>query len=645
MKMRFLIVLTILITIAADTTIAQTHHHDHGGAHVDAKPVERPKVFLDKSPRIVWYQLNRLDNERLLLVERQTDDAKYAPVYTAILTRAGMSPQYREEALAGLIELNKTDAATELLTALETIDADDRQQQRTGRQLTKMLLSQPMSVLLAKVDALGAATESDNKMLRSAGHAGLMVAGDLEAAWQRASTTGAGKLDWLAAVSLIPKPDHRSKLRRSIVSLIDSSQPADVRRAAITALTHVPTGQAESFELIAPFVTKKAYRVAAIRTMLKIPSEHRGDETSATLVDALVERAELTPAAERTTDQFVDAMQLADQLLVKLPVEAARAYRTRLREITVRVVRIHTVEEEMRYDTPYFAVEAGRPVQIVLVNEDLMPHNLVITANGALKEVAQEGLLLGPAPGFEGKPYVPKSDKVMFATGMVQSRQQVRLTFTAPSEPGEYPFVCTFPRHWMRMYGVMVVVPDLDAWNRNPTKPVDPIGSNREFVKSWSLDDFKDKLESGLRGRSPKIGQRLFAEATCAQCHKVKGQGGAVGPELTDVLKRWKGDRLAILREVLEPSHRIDPKYAVQVIVTDKGKVITGIVQAEDKTSVSVLVNPESPDPVVINRSEIDEMVKTSKSMMPKALLDRFTTDEIFEILAYVESGGEQVPD
>jgi putative heme-binding domain-containing protein len=641
MKIRIVIVLMALTTIAAGITDAQTHHHDHGGADVDTKPLQRPKVYLDKSSLVVWYQLNRLDNERLLLVERKTDDAKYALVYTAILTRAGMSPQYREEALAGLIELNKTDAATEVLAALETIDADDRQQQRTGRQLTRMLLSQPMAVLLAKVGALKTATESDNRMLRAASHAGLIVAGDLEAAWQRASATSAGKLDYLAAVSLIPKPDHRSQLRQSIVGLLDASQEADVRRAAITTLTHVPTGQAESFELIAPFVTDQAYRVAAIRTMLKIPSKYRSDGTSAKLVDALVERAELTPAAERTSDEFVDAMQLADQLLAKLSVEAARAYRNRLREVTVRVVRIHTVEEEMRYDTPYFAVEAGRPVQIVLVNEDLMPHNLVITVNGALKEVAQEGMLLGPAPGFEGKPYVPQSDKVLFATGMVQSRQQVRLTFTAPSEPGEYPFVCTFPRHWMRMYGVMVVVPDLDAWQRNPTKPADPIGSNREFVKSWSLDDFKDNLETGLRGRSAKIGQRLFAEATCAQCHKIKGQGGAVGPELTDVLKRWKGDRLAILREILEPSHRIDPKYAVQVIVTDKGRVITGIVQAEDATSVFVLVNPESPVPVVIKRAEIDEIVKTSISMMPKALLDRFTTDEIFEILSYVEHAGE----
>lgn len=640
MNARILIALIMVLTITSHPVKAQTHQHEHGDAHADAKPVERPKVFLDKSPRIVWYQLNRLDIERLLLVERQTDDAKYAPVYTAILTRAGMSPQYREEALAGLVELNKTDAATELLAALETIDAKDRQQQRTGRQLIKMLLDQPTTVLSAKIEALGAATRSDNTLLRSAGLAGLMLAGQGDAAWQRASADTAGKLDWLAAVSLLPQPEQRSSLRDTIVGLLEATQPPDVRRAAIEAMAHLPTGQAASFELLAPFVTDKPYQVAAIRTMLKIPPADRGIATSARLVEALVRRAESTPAAERTTDEFVDAMQLADQLLAKLPVEAARAYRNRLREITVRVVRIHTVEEEMRYDTPYFAVEAGRPVQIVLINEDLMPHNFVITANGALKEVAEEGLQLGPSPGFEGKPYVPKSDKVLFATGMVQSRQQEQLTFSAPSEPGEYPFVCTFPRHWMRMYGVMVVVPDLDAWQRNPTKPKDPIGSNREFVKSWTIEDFKDTIESGLRGRSPEIGQRLFTEATCAQCHKVKGQGGAVGPELTDVLKRWKGDHQAILREVLEPSHRIDPKYAMQVIVTDDGKVITGIVQAEDTTSVSVLVNPESPEPVVVKRADIEEMVKTSKSMMPKALLDRFTADEVFEILAYVESAG-----
>ena len=84
--------------------------------------------------------------------------------------------------------------------------------------------------------------------------------------------------------------------------------------------------------------------------------------------------------------------------------------------------------------------------------------------------------------------------KVLFATNMVESGKRERLTFTAPSEPGEYPYVCTFPRHWMRMYGVMVVVEDLDAWLQDPKKPKDPTGNNRSFVKAWTVDDFSGDL-------------------------------------------------------------------------------------------------------------------------------------------------------
>ena len=91
---------------------------------------------------------------------------------------------------------------------------------------------------------------------------------------------------------------------------------------------------------------------------------------------------------------------------------------------------------------------------------------------------------------------------------------------------------------------------------------------------------------------------------------------------------------------MLDPSHRIDPKYAVHVIVTLDGQVTTGIVTAEDRNSISVLDNPEAAQPMVIRRSNIAEIVKTSRSMKPKALLDRFTKDEILEIMAFVGAAG-----
>ncbi|MEO2021974.1 MAG: c-type cytochrome [Pirellulaceae bacterium] len=627
----------LLCAVMASILLAQEHQHDHGDK-AGAPKIPPPRIFLDKSLRIVQYQLKRLDNQRLLMVERKTDDAKYAPVYAAILSRAGMSRQHREEALQGLVQVHDSDVITELLQALESLDAEDAQQQRTGEQIAAMLLVLPATVLKGQEAKLLASLSSSHVLVRASGYAGLIAAGAGSQAWDKARGKPATRLDWLAGITLLPGEEDRASQRPLIVGLLAQEQPPAVRTRAITTLAVVPSEQGDTFQRLAPLVAAGQYRVPAVRTLLTVPSELRDAGQSAEVVDILVKYAEATPAAQRTTDEFIDAMQLADQLLARIPGADSRSYRARLREITVRVVTIHTVEEEMRYDVPYFAVEAGRPVQVVLRNEDLMPHNLVITVPGALQKVAQEGALLGPNPGFEKKPYVPGLPEVLFATGMVQSRQQERLTFTAPSEAGEYPFVCTFPRHWMRMYGVMVVVKDLDAWTKKPTVPKDPLGNNRAFVQSWKAEDFQGKLASGLRGRSLQIGEKIFKAATCAQCHKVRGVGGSVGPELTDILKRWKGDQYGILREVLDPSHRIDPKYAVQMIATDDGKVFTGIVKEEDKQTISLLVNPESPQPTVIKRSEIDEMFKTSKSMMPKALLDRFTRDEIFELLAFLVS-------
>ncbi|MCA9071968.1 MAG: azurin, partial [Planctomycetaceae bacterium] len=418
--------------------------------------IQPPKVFLDKSPRIVWFQLNRLDNERLLLVERKTDDPKYVPVYTAILTRAGMSRQDREEALAGLNKIKKTDAFTELLVGLEELDADDRQDQRTAAQLAEMLLSEPMKVLAEKEEVFAKATTAENKLLRPLGYAGLIVSGKAMRAGYHAADSPQTTLDCLAATPLIPLGSNRQVMWQPAIDWLDKKEPEAVRKAAIQALAHLPYHPSETFQRIMPFVSDAKFRAPAIKTLLQIPPKKRPTESVAKLAKVLVEYAEATPAALRTTEDFLNAMQLADQLLASLPVESARSYRERLRAVTVRVVQIRTVEEEMRYDTPYFAVEAGRPVQVVLKNEDLMPHNFVITQPGALQETAEAGAVLGPNPGFEGKPYVPKSDKVMHATGMVQVGKLERLTFTAPKEPGEYPYVCTFPRHWMRMYGVMV---------------------------------------------------------------------------------------------------------------------------------------------------------------------------------------------
>ena len=84
-----------------------------------------------------------------------------------------------------------------------------------------------------------------------------------------------------------------------------------------------------------------------------------------------------------------------------------------------------------------------------------MPHNLVITKPGKADSVAAAAIALG-ADGFK-KQFLPETPDILFATKLLDQKEAEELEFTAPSAPGKYPFVCTFPGHATLMRGVMTV--------------------------------------------------------------------------------------------------------------------------------------------------------------------------------------------
>lgn len=617
----------------------ELHAHHHQGT--TAKPQAegpRPIVFLDKSPKIVAYQLQRLPSSQLLQVERSAKDAKFKPVYSEILLRSGVSRQDRAEAVDALVALNRTNPVTELLAAVGGVDASSRNGRDVFRQLVGVLLQTPAKTLAGHRGDFRKATTSANSGVRAAAHSALISIGDAEPAWEIASRSAPGKLDFLTAIPLLPSAKSRAALREQVVSCLTPPNPLNVRIAAVDALAYVPARQSGNFTRIARFVGNRRLRAAAVRTLSRIPKQHRPAKAAAQVVATLVKLAESTPPRRRTTPAFLDAMNLADELLPLLPKAESRRYRERLRKVVVRVIVINTVHEEMRYDTPYFVVEAGRPVQVVLRNQDLMSHNLVITRPGQLKAVAFAAAGMSSAVDAQGRSFIPKTKDVLHATKLVPSHGRDVLTFTAPKTPGDYPYVCTFPNHWMRMYGVMLVVPDLEAWTASPKPPADPLGFKRKIVQQWTLDDFAADLTAELPKRQPKAGQRIFQEATCVLCHKIGKQGRPVGPDLTDVFKRHKGETRSVLREILDPSHKVDPKYALYNVVTADGKVLSGIITKQDRGTITVVSNPENPKPQVIDRKDIEILKKSSVSMMPKGILDRFTRDEILDLLAYLKS-------
>ncbi|MDX1925574.1 MAG: plastocyanin/azurin family copper-binding protein [Pirellulaceae bacterium] len=610
-------------------------HAEHG---TTTKKIEPPKVFLDKSAKIVEYQLKRLSNAQLLMIEVATDHPKYVPVFAAIAARPGMSAEQRETAVQGLAKISGKSIAEAVVEQLEKLNGADREQHRVARDLTELLLRQKPDELPMAV--LSKAASSKNQLVCQAAMASLIHSGKADVARQLANSGEAARVGLLAAVALVPSDESRLALRPLVLESLKSGVPEEVRSQAIRSLPSVGGEPNDNFSILAALINEAGLVEAVVQSLLKFDSTKIESTLAQQVVDRLLVRAEATPAAQRTSDSFVDAAQLVDRLLPRLPEQESKALRQRMQDIAVRVVRIKTVSEEMRYDVKHFVAAAGKPIQLILQNEDLMPHNLVIVQPGTLKEVALQAATMAPDALTDGKQYVPAAPQVLFATKMIQANKQERLTFTAPETPGEYPFVCTYPNHWMRMYGVMVVVADVDAYMKNPTQPKDPIGNNRSFVKNWKLGDFDGRLESGLQGRNQEIGARIFSEATCAQCHVLGGKGGRVGPELGEVFKRHKDDVQSVLREIIDPSHKIDPKYASHSVLTLDGQVYSGVIVAEDEQTIALLSNPDQPKPTVLQRKEIDEMVQSSKSIMPAALMDQFTLDEILELLAFIKGNG-----
>ncbi len=121
-------------------------------------------------------------------------------------------------------------------------------------------------------------------------------------------------------------------------------------------------------------------------------------------------------------------------------------------------VSITPVDNLMEYQETAFAVRPGQTVHLTFVNTadaEAMSHNVVVLAQGA--DVDAFGQAAMAAADTD---YVPAdlADQVIGHTPMSAPGETVEVTFTAPTEPGDYTYVCTFPGHYVTMRGTMRVV-------------------------------------------------------------------------------------------------------------------------------------------------------------------------------------------
>jgi azurin/glucose/arabinose dehydrogenase len=111
--------------------------------------------------------------------------------------------------------------------------------------------------------------------------------------------------------------------------------------------------------------------------------------------------------------------------------------------------------EGLKFSLAAFDVKAGARVKLDFANVSDMLHNLVVVKPGTATKVGEQAMRMG----LDGAKldYVPRTDDVLFHTSVLEPEKSQTIYFVAPTTPGEYTYVCTFPGHYIVMQGTMRV--------------------------------------------------------------------------------------------------------------------------------------------------------------------------------------------
>ncbi|MBC8351073.1 MAG: c-type cytochrome [Planctomycetes bacterium] len=419
---------------------------------------------------------------------------------------------------------------------------------------------------------------------------------------------------------------------------------------AIRALGSIPEHDEAKFTALASLVAAGKNQPASIKALRGVQAESWPQQQIRPLVDNLIGFLTSMPARYRTGAAATDAVALAKSLSSKLPDDVAKAIEDRLQNLDVRLIAIGTVPHRMIFDKELIAVQAGKPVEFRFSNTDAMPHNFAITQPGSLEEIGELGEATGRGPDAEARHYIPKSNKIMLASKLLQPGKTQALSFEVPKQPGVYPYVCTYPGHWRRMYGALYVVGNLEEYQANPEAylAANALPIKDELLKfntrnhEWKHEELASDVKELPMGRSFEVGKQLFKVASCVGCHKLDKEGQVFGPDLAK-LDPKKQTTEFLLQSVIDPSKDIDEKFQSHTFLLASGKIITGMIVEDNADTVHVVIDPLAKGkPTIINKDDIEDQKKSTVSLMPKGLLNKLTREEIYDLLAFVYAKGDK---
>lgn len=159
--------------------------------------------------------------------------------------------------------------------------------------------------------------------------------------------------------------------------------------------------------------------------------------------------------------------------------------------------------------------------------------------------------------------------------------------------------------------------------------------------KMLSPEEMQNLVRTIRDQGDPARGEAIFrrADLACFKCHAIGGVGGKVGPDLISIGSSAQVDYL--VDSLLQPNKNVKEGYQTAVVLTDEGKVITGIKVRQSDTAL-IVRDPEDKE-IEIPLSHIEE-VSNGSSLMPVGLTEKLTRNELVDLVRFLSELGKPGP-
>jgi putative heme-binding domain-containing protein len=162
-----------------------------------------------------------------------------------------------------------------------------------------------------------------------------------------------------------------------------------------------------------------------------------------------------------------------------------------------------------------------------------------------------------------------------------------------------------------------------------------PKGPGKRRTKEESLA----LVEGPLTNRDFASGKNMYAASLCSSCHSMRGEGGNIGPNLTQIGTRFSAKD--ILEHTIDPSKEVSDQYAATIFAMKDGSSILGRLVNEDDGKYFVSQNPFSPQTLrEVSKSDVISTKRSKVSLMLPGLINRLNDEEIKDLIAFMIAGG-----